>query len=152
MKTTLKASVTLIALLVFSLSSHASDASRGRDGSLWRTLTVEQKVTYITGFWDGMELGHSFDLWGLLNRGKEKEACAADADESFKTYTDKYGKNVSNLQIVNGLNTFYSDDKNKSIPIHGAVWIVLNSIAGTPQQTLDRLMETYRNIAASPIR
>lgn len=152
MKTTLKASVTLIALLVFSLSSHASDASRGRDGSLWRTLTVEQKVTYITGFWDGMELGHSFDLWGLLNQGKEKEACAADADESFKTYTDKYGKNVSNLQIVNGLNTFYSDDKNKSIPIHGAVWIVLNSIAGTPQQTLDRLMETYRNIAASPIR
>jgi hypothetical protein len=99
-----------------------------------------------------MELGHSFDLWGLLNRGKEKEACAADADESFNTYTDKYGKNVSNVQIVNGLNTFYSDDKNKSIPIHGAVWIVLNSISGTPQEQINKMIENFRRNAASPVR
>jgi hypothetical protein len=150
MKITLRTGVTLVALLVCSLSLHASD-TRNRDGNLWRTLTAEQKITYIAAFWDGMELGHEFDLFDLVNR-KEKAACAADADKSFNTYTDKYAKNVSNVQIVDGLNAFYSDYRNRSVPIHGGVWIVLNSIAGTPQETLDKMTENFRKVAASSER
>lgn len=150
MKTTLKACVTLLTLLFCSLNLHASD-TRNRDGNLWRTLTAEQKLTYIAAFWDGMELGHEFDLFDLVNR-KEKAACAADADKSFNTYTDKYAKNVTTVQIVDGLNTFYADYRNRSIPIHGGVWIVLNSIAGTPQETLDKMTEVFRKTAASSER
>jgi hypothetical protein len=51
MKTTLRAEVTLIALLVFSLSLHA-DSERSRDGNWWRTLTASEKATYMIGFFD----------------------------------------------------------------------------------------------------
>lgn len=147
MKTTFKTGVTLVALLVCSLSSHAST----RDGNWWRNQTEEQKTMYTTGFFDGTSLGHEFSFWNFANT-KEKEACAADAVESFKTYWQKYGQNVTNIQIADGLTTFYSDYRNRSILIPDAVWLVLNSIAGTPQVELDKMIENFRKTAASSER
>ncbi len=90
---------------------------------------------YMTGFFDGTVLGHEFSFWDFTNT-KEKGACVTDTIESFKTYWQKYGQNVTNIQIADGLNTFYSDYRNRSILIHDAVWLVLNSIAGTPQEQI----------------
>jgi hypothetical protein len=150
MKPTLKAVVTLVAILVCSLNLHA-DSTRNRDGNWWRTLTVSEKATYMLGFFDGMPLGNRFSYWDFAHT-KEKDACSADAVESFKTFTDKYVRNVTNEQIADGLNTFYADYRNRSILIHDAVWLVLNSIAGTPQAELDKMIESFRKTAASSER
>ena len=43
--------------------------------------------------------------------------------------------------------SFYSDYRNRSISIADAVWLVLNSIAGTPQDKLDKMIESFRRNA-----
>jgi hypothetical protein len=68
---------------------------------------------------------------------KEK-SCGRDAFESFKKHSEKYAQNFTSDQVADGLNTFYADLRNRSILTYDAVWIVLNSIAGTPQAELDR--------------
>jgi hypothetical protein len=151
MKITLKVCVTLIALLVCSLNLHASDSRFDRDGNWWRTLEVSEKNFYMIGFFDGMQLGNRFSYWNLTHT-KDKDAASADARESFETYSDKYAKNPTNEQIADGLNTFYADYRNRSILIYDAVWVVLNSIAGTPQEKLDKLIENSRKTAASSER
>ena len=105
----------------------------------------------MLGFFDGMPLGNRFSFWDFAHT-KEKDACSADAVESFKTFTDKYVRNVTNEQIADGLNTFYADYRNRSILIHDAVWLALNSIAGTPQAELDKMIESFRKTAASSER
>ena len=150
MKTTLKAGVTVVALLVFSVSLHA-DSARDRDGNWWRTLTAEQRTTYIIGFYDGMELGHNFSYWKFLDE-KTKQTCVSDMVDSFDTFKDKYAQNVTNIQLADGLNSFYADYRNRSILIHKAVWLVLNSIAGTSQEKLDKMIEGFRKSAASSER
>jgi hypothetical protein len=99
MKTTLKACVMLIALLVCSLNLHASDSSRNRDGNWWRTLTVSEKATYMLGFFDGMPLGNRFSYWNFVHT-KEKDACAADAVESFSAFKAEYVQNVDDLPPI----------------------------------------------------
>ena len=150
MKTKFKAGIILIALLVCSLSLHA-DSTRDRDGNWWRTLTIEQREIFITGFYDGMQLGHNFSYWNFISK-KSKETCIADTTNSFKTFMDKYTQNVTNIQLADGMNTFYSDYRNRSILIQDAVWLVLNSIAGTPQERLDKMVESFRKAAASSER
>jgi chloramphenicol O-acetyltransferase len=145
-----RAGITLVALLVFSLNLHA-DSQRDRDGNWWRNLTVSEQSTYMIGFYDGMELGHNFSYWNFLNK-KTKETCVADTSESYKTFKDKYAQNVTNIQLADGLNTFYSDYRNRAILIHNAVWLVLNSIAGKPQAELDKMIESFRKAAASSER
>ena len=150
MKTTLKAGITIVALLVCSLSLHA-DSSRNRDGNWWRTLTVSERNVYMTGFFDGTHLGHMFSYWDLVET-REKTSCFSDTVKSFKTYSEKYAQNVTNDQIADGLTVFYSDYRNRSIRISDAVWLVLNTIAGTPQEKLDKMIENFRKNAAASER
>ena len=105
----------------------------------------------MIGFYDGMELGHNFSYWNFIHT-KGKETCVNDTADSFKFFKDKYGQNVTNIQLADGLNTFYSDYRNRAILIHNAVWLVLNSIAGTPQAELDKMIESFRKAAASSER
>jgi hypothetical protein len=151
MKTALKACVVLIAFLVCSLNLHASDSNRDRDGNWWRTLTVSERNMYMTGFFDGMELGHNFSIWDFAGP-KENEACLVQTLKSYDSFKGKYSQNVTNDQLADGLTTFYSDYRNRSIRIHDAVWLVLNSIAGTPQEKLDKMIEGFRKTAASSER
>jgi hypothetical protein len=39
---------------------------------------------------------------------------------------------------------FYKDYRNRKIRIYDAVWLVLNSIAGKPQDELDKMIESFR--------
>jgi hypothetical protein len=41
------------------------------------------------------------------------------------------------------LDVFYSDYRNRKIAIPSAVWLVLKSIAGTPKEELDKVIENY---------
>ena len=56
---------------------------------------------------------------------------------------------MTNVQIVDGLDTFYKDHQNRSIRLKAAVWLVVNTIAGTPQDELDKMIEYLRKKASS---
>jgi hypothetical protein len=51
---------------------------------------------------------------------------------------------VTNAQIADGLDQFYSDYRNRSIVVSSGVWLVLNSINGTPKDQLDNMIEGFR--------
>jgi hypothetical protein len=141
-------------LLVFMLLSlfpvcvHAQNERR--DGNWWKDLAPSEKLNYMVGFFDGMPLGHDFSYWGMTkDSGDKPNACGATAVGSFNNMMSKYFTNVTNTQIVDGLDIFYKDYRNRSIKVHDAVWLVVNSISGKPQNELDKMIENWRKNASN---
>ena len=143
-------------LLVTSLCLHASDDQR--DGNWWRTESEVTKLNYVVGFFDGMDLGRNFGTWEFMHCtaggrcvaiDNASASCISKVGESYNSYYTKYFSNVTNDQIVDGLNVFYSDYRNRRIRVSGAVWLVVNGIAGKPQAELDKMIESWRNNADS---
>jgi hypothetical protein len=117
-----------------------------RDGNWWREQTTEKKTTYMTGFFDGMELGRNFAYWGIIEKDKNDPAMAK-VRSSYEEYS-KYLINVSNVQLAEGVDTFYSDYRNRQILVHDAVWLVLNQIAGKSDMEMQSMIESWRQNAA----
>jgi hypothetical protein len=145
MKRKLLASL-VITFLVMVLPVGLMAEDNRRDGNWWLSQDRVTRSAYITGFFDGMDLGNAFSYWEFVNK-KEMAPCMQQVFKSYGEYNDKYFKNVTNLQLVDGLDTFYADFRNRSILVHGAVWLVVNSIAGTPQKELDSLIDNWRRNA-----
>lgn len=131
-------------VLVFILASSVMAEDSRRDGNWWLDQSRLMKVAYMVGFFDGMDLGHKFSYWKYVNSDL---LVGEKALNSYNEYTDKYFKNVSNLQLVDGLDTFFKDYRNRRIMVYDAVWLVVNGIAGTPQAELDKMIESWRQIA-----
>ena len=124
--------VALSFLLMMSLAIPAQSAIDHRDGNWWRLQTGENKGAYMIGFLDGLDLGYRFSYWGSVYQdGKQDWAKARPVGHSFSQYVNKYLTDVSNVQIADGLDTFYEDYRNRKLIIADAVWIVLNAISGT---------------------
>lgn len=139
----LKPLSTFIVLIAFSFSSATALAQNTRrDGNYWQTQSQLAKVSYMTGFFDGMELGHNFSVWKNTNSHPESAALAV---ESFGEYLTKYFSNVTAGQTVAGLDVLYADFQNRRIPLENAVWLVVNQIAGTP--TVNEMILSFRRLA-----
>jgi hypothetical protein len=132
-------SIWLIALL-FTLSFPLYAQNSRRDGNWWLEQTSLLKVSYITGVFDGTNLGYQFSSWKCL----DDKPCAAKVTESYQFYADRYTKDVTNIQLADGLDVFYKDYRNRKIRVGKAVWLTLNAIAGTPQADLDKMVENFR--------
>ena len=121
--------IILISLLANCNYSWAEDERR--DGNWWTTQTRLSKLDYIIGFFDGMELGNKFPYWKIIHsNNKSDNKCFGKVYESYNEYSDKYFNHVTSGQIVDGLDSFYSDYKNRRLLVHDAVWLVVNGIAG----------------------
>jgi hypothetical protein len=107
------------------------------------------KLDYVTGVFDGMELGRNFTSWGIYNLKEKGSPCLSQAISSYSDYSEKFFASVTSSQIADGLDVFYKDYRNRSIKVHDAIWVVVNSIAGTPQDKIDKLTENLRKNAAS---
>lgn len=116
-----------------------------RDGNYWNELPENEKYKYVTGFFDGLELGNRFSYWGM---DSSKHDCLAEAIASFREYGNKYFKDVTNIQIVDGLNEFYKDYRNRKIKIIDSIWLISNSIAGMSEQEIQTMIENYRKNAS----
>lgn len=123
----------------------ANDDNR-RDGNWWLTLTKSSKLDYIVGYFDGMLLGKNFCVWGI-NDSDNTDNCDYKSISSFNDYYRKYFSEVTNFQIADGLDEFYSDYRNRRIEILGGIWLVVNGIAGTPKDELDAMIESWRKYA-----
>jgi hypothetical protein len=97
----------------------------------------------MVGFFDGMDLGHNFSVWKFL-KDKTANECTSKAHESYNDFLAQYFRNVTNGQVVDGLDSFYSDYRNRSILVHDAVWLAVNEITGTPRGRLDAMIENWR--------
>jgi hypothetical protein len=69
---------------------------------------------------------------------------------SYDQFANKYLTNVTNGQVVQGLDEFYSDYRNRRIKVASGVWIVLNEISGKSKDEMQKLIETHRKNAIPP--
>lgn len=136
----------IITFFVFGLFNTLIAEDNRRDGNWWRDQDRLTRSVYIIGFFDGMDLGKNFSYWKFANK-KEMNSCMGKVAESYNEYSAKYFKNVTNMQLVDGLDSFYADFRNRSIQVADTVWLVVNSIAGTPQEKLDLMIENWRRNA-----
>jgi hypothetical protein len=135
-------SLLLICLVIILPALPVAEENR-RDGNWWREQDRPTRSAYIIGFFDGMDLGYNFSYWSFV-KDKEMNACMGKVVQSYGDYSSKYFKNVTNVQLVDGLDSFYTDFRNRSIRVADAVWLVVNGIAGTPQERLDSMIENWR--------
>lgn len=136
----------IILTLVSVLPTYLCAQGERRDGNWWVGQTSDAKLNYAVGFFDGMDLGYRFSFWGIDNFQTKKTVttCISDVNKSYNAYTAKYFSNVTNEQLVDGLDNFYKDYRNRRIKASGAAWIVVKGIAGTPQSEMDKLIESWR--------
>jgi hypothetical protein len=125
-------------------------AAERRDGNWWRGLTTSERFMYVTGFFDGMDLGNNFSYWGIKNKdGVIDLPVARRAMSSYDEYSAKFFKEVTNSQVGDGLSAFYEDYRNRTIRVSDAVWLVVNSIAGKSDEEMKPLIENFRKGAAN---
>ncbi len=136
---------TVLLALSFALPTLTSAADIRRDGNWWRSQPNTARVYWVAGFFDGMDLGNRFSVWKYLKEGtKEEQACAKQATVTYQEFSQKYVEHVTAGQLADGLENFYSDYRNRRIELPGAVWLVLNGIAGTPKDELNRRIDSWR--------
>ena len=62
---------------------------------------------------------------------------------------DFYLINVSDEQIIDGMNEFYNDIENRSIRVHRVVSLVLHQIKGVTEEVMESLIEEARKDSGS---
>ena len=127
---------------MFLVATGINGESDHRDGNWWLSMPSAAKPSYIVGFLDGMELGYVFSLQNPDVR--QKFECVSAVMHSYNQGTLKYFDNVTAAQLVDGLNAFYNDYKNRRIRIPQAMQAVVNGIAGMSEQDLKTMIENFR--------
>src|SRR5262249_42012742 len=106
------------------------------------------KLQYVTGYFDGVILGHRFSYWGFFReRQTEPAACHGRIQASFTEHWDKYLAKVTVGQVSDGLDEFYGDYRNRSIRVSDAIWLVLNEASGKSRAEMDVMIENWRKNA-----
>lgn len=133
--------IALAAVIVLVCAGAVRAEDRRRDGNYWNTQSRVNKADYVVGFMDGMELGEIYTLPTLRHStdGKtlpESQACHDQASKEYDFISAHYYKDVTVGQIVDGLDEFYKDFKNRSILIAWGVDLVVRQIAGEDVEEL----------------
>lgn len=95
-------------------------AQGNRDGVYWNRLDVAERTDLVIGILEGLNLSESILHIILRN---EYTMCS-DILTSIARQTDTFFEGLTVGRIVDGLNAFYADGKNRSIPISWGVWVV----------------------------
>jgi hypothetical protein len=137
-----QALLSICVLLVLPSLSTAEEIQR--DGNWWLTQNRLTRCAYLVGFFDGMDLGHNFS-YGTFSKVKKMKVCIRNMEKSYNDLSAKYFNNVSSGKLVDGLDSFYTDSHNLSILVADAIWVVINIIASTPQDKLDKMIDELRS-------
>ena len=148
MKQRLVYALCLALLLLLCAPISKNQSNDRRDGNWWKEQLKDEKLTYVVGFLEGMELGNRFSYWGI----REKNDPAIDKIAvSYREYEAKYLSNVTGNRLADGLDAFYSDERNRQTLVHAAIWLVLNQIAGKSELEMQPMIESRRNKVRPPI-
>lgn len=126
-----------------SFSARASEPD-SRDGFMWLDMNSSTKIGYVMGFCAGANVASG--LWDSVNdegpvklSAKQKRLASRASD-----YTGlKFG------QLVDGLDEFYRDFRNKQIQVEDAMAYVRNEIQGDTQDLLEKELTVLRKSATS---
>lgn len=109
--------VVLAALLLDASTGLASK----RAGAYWAGLTREQKTDLVLGIFDGFNLNEN--ILGITL--KNEYTICTDIMESIMRQSDAFFAGMPAGRIVTALDAFYTDRKNRNIPVSWGVWVVV---------------------------
>ncbi len=61
---------------------------------------------------------------------------------------EKYFTNITDSQLSNGLDAFYSNYENQNISTDKAVWIVLKTIHNDSEKEINELIKSWRKVTS----
>lgn len=103
------------------------------DGRWWIRLSALEKAIYTTGILDGVDVGEGISV----RRGLDA------TDDYVKEVHHLFGK-VNTKQMVDGIDVFYRDFRNRSIPTYAAAWFVAMQISGADEARLQEFLVQMR--------
>ncbi len=127
--------------ILFSGFVYADDP---RDANYWNIMDRGQKQRYIAGISDGINFASV-----VLSQDKNVDKkCQTVVDGSYKGTMEKYFSNITDSQLSNGLDAFYSNYENRNISTDKAFWIVLKKIHKDPDKEISELIKTWRKVTS----
>lgn len=105
-------------------------------------LGKEAKFAYVLGFVEGLFQGHCFTTWKLPSG--ESNDNYLHATRSFYEHWNKFVLKLKYSEFVEELDKFYADEKNSRIEIQYGMWVVMNILAGMPDENLAVMVEAWR--------
>ncbi|WP_159082957.1 hypothetical protein [Burkholderia mayonis] len=146
--------VTLLFLLLSLTMANPAKAGEARqDGNWWNVQQVGEKGSYVSGFVDGMM--YESEIWDIgltISQGKKFDPVlnryAANAE---KFANDNFKQEFGHLtigQLVDGLDHFYTDYRNRRISVRNAMVMVVRSMDGTSEEEMSKLIEYQRKKAS----
>ena len=153
--------INVTAAFLFLLAMCAT--AEATDGNWWRSASRDAKFVYLLGFTEG-RLYHAQDMSvhiypPLALAGTLPERCdkycytiigqflaklTMNAEESFA----RQFRDVTVDQIVDGVNHVYADYRNRRIALRDAVRVVIESINGSPDETIAKRLAVMRERAS----
>jgi hypothetical protein len=125
---------------VFSMGSAIGSAQQRFDGNGWTALEFDAvKTVYVAGLVDGA----SFLSIAMMRTSLGSIA----AEDEYEAISRKFLSGVTTKQIVDGIDTFYRDFRNRRIECRDAAMVVLSQIAGTTESEIDAMIEHLRRLS-----
>src|SRR4029077_17858017 len=92
--------VVILVTIAFVVATSVNAVDNDRRGNYWRALAYSDKVSYVVGLFDGMDMGN----W-------------LTTDDAHDAFTDKFRAiflNITAGQLAEGIDVFYADYRNRS--------------------------------------
>lgn len=127
-------------MMIILFSSNFVFSTEGQDGNWWRSLQIEQKYHYLTGIFDGLDLAVTF----LTMDKRHDQKIVTEVSCLYALNRQKYFKNVTYDQLIDGLDDFFSDFKNRGIETDNGIFIVLKMIRGDSEDEINTMVKNLR--------
>lgn len=112
------------------------------NGDDWLKLTSTEKLFWSVGYAQGYQ-----DALGKIDVASGPNTPCQNLANRTERATSTAGK-VSGIELVSGLEKFYSDPANVNIPVGSAIRIYLLQQTGKDPVTIQELIETARVLGA----
>jgi len=137
----------ILAVLVIFVSTAYAHATGVRfDGNFWKKCNKTTKEFFARGVLGGMTLGHDRVLGSMMfevGKPNFNEKCLEKVSNLHKSLEVEL-KKIGAEQIVDGIDEFYSDFRNRSIVIKWAFLVVMQQIDGKPEKDINEYIEYLR--------
>jgi hypothetical protein len=138
-KTILGLALLLVATGAFAQQRAAvPEISAPNNGSEWLKLSSTEKLFWAIGYSQGFQ--EALDKIDVTSGPASPCASLAERTERQSSTAGK----VSGFELVSGLEKFYADPANTTIPIGSAIRIYLLQASGKDQTTIQELIDTAR--------
>ena len=129
-----------VVLCCWGALSPAATWGAKRAGAYWAGLSRSQKTDLVLGIFDGFNLNEN--ILGITL--KNEYTICSDIMESIMRQSDAFFADMPAGQIVSALDAFYTDRKNRNIPVSWGVWVVVRQNRKDP--TVEDFLKELRSL------